>query len=1337
MMSDRNWGKISSGETFESLATTLVFFEDSGAALFGRRGKDGGQDARSGDGKRVFQAKHHQDGATAKAIADAKKEATKIEKYRAAGNTREPQWRGVTHWRLVTNVAFNPTDRQVWDSEVVPLFQAQGLVADYWEQANLNALLDKHPEVDRAYFQNMTRALLSLPEVKQMLPTQEPFLRRDTLGTFVGRGDEIASIRSFLNSSHLFLVTHGAGGAGKTRIVMEAGEQVAAEGVWQVLWGNVASMEASGAWFDAIVPERPTLLILDEPENEQVLRILAEQLGGKVGRVSQWKIAITVRSPKDPVLKFLFGPRMKSRVEQLCIGALPPADAETMCMDLIGSGALCGTQVEWRTKTAKELAKRFCSHPVWLTLAVHVLESAGDLAGVPQTAEDLADYYLSEVVSEQSDYAADTLRTLLQWVALIGTVNREDDTTVEVIASQANLGNLNAARRALASLVDRKALTERGARNRFVELKPDVMRDRVLLKWLSVDVGYGTNPVQPSEDANQIAVAVSKAILSGTLSAVGRAILTSLARTELILDLSGKSVPLLGPIMHGLESGISNTNASTRKGIAEMLLDIAAYRPDDTVNLSRTLRTLPCATEPVEGIFGPREVGHDDVVLELAWPVFHSAFGAQSLAARERVLTELCELAEVEADIAYRRPRGLPNDGKRAKNLIGRTLEGGPQFWSDFEDAAATVGSKLLDETGGHVPPVSRVEVLKALVGPATSVERRQTWSEGYKVIMQTSTILPGHPAWATRETLISKIKVLLSRDETPQATRSTLWMLFAEAHRGLNQRSAQGPQEVQTIMRQEMLSDMIWARPVLAGRTEHLDEIAAARGLWDWHARFEKYGELRDAAEQLEKLYKTNQLAAEFEWLLSRDEWKARGQRAAEKASELALGGHDAIEAFLKRAENFLESEKNLYQISSVACELGEKAEEADGIRHFILATLGQPEVSPRADLAAVAANRWAAARRRREPTSAQALVLELADACGSNAQKINLLQRIYGQLPRPKDFGDLSDAEFLFVRSHEKLFTEAAQIPAFVSCIAWGVDFEWPSLKALVERVLDVTPDEQAAQTLAILVDAFYWAVSEREPIAVPTDLGSWMLDQLLRVPDIDCLGGNLEWYISEVLKRVGKPPLIWLPRALVRRRDLEAQRGHENVRSISSQMRLTSFVASINEDSDIDADTRAAVCELLNFFTDRGSVGYYLDKLLHDVDPNGRVVADEVARRLAEASDKDTVYQFARIGGAFAIGTPAWRTIAKPVLVRAARSEKDERMSLFSSLTYHGVRSWAGTPGVVPAIFISEVESARQRLETETDTDFRPFWEWCLAVAEEDLRYQEEHAKEERGE
>src|SRR5262249_8921730 len=160
--------------------------------------KDGGQDARSGDGTRVFQAKHHEDGSVAKAIADAKKEAVKIVEYRKLGHTRYEQWKGVTHWRLVTNVPFNPTDRQTWDTEVVPLFSAQGLSADYWERANLDGLLDKYPEVDRSFFGNETRAFLSLPEIRERLPFEEPFMQRPALASFFGRENEMAQVRDFL-----------------------------------------------------------------------------------------------------------------------------------------------------------------------------------------------------------------------------------------------------------------------------------------------------------------------------------------------------------------------------------------------------------------------------------------------------------------------------------------------------------------------------------------------------------------------------------------------------------------------------------------------------------------------------------------------------------------------------------------------------------------------------------------------------------------------------------------------------------------------------------------------------------------------------------------------------------------------------------------------------------------------------------------------------------------------------------------------------------------------------------------------------------------------------------
>jgi len=125
--------------------------------------------------------------------------------------------------------------------------------------------------------------------------------------------------------------------------------------------------------------------------------------------------------------------------------------------------------------------------------------------------------------------------------------------------------------------------------------------------------------------------------------------------------------------------------------------------------------------------------------------------------------------------------------------------------------------------------------------------------------------------------------------------------------------------------------------------------------------------------------------------------------------------------------------------------------------------------------------------------------------------------------------------------------------------------------------------------------------------------------------------------------------------------------------------------------------------------------------------------------VANRIsqASASDWDLARRYARIGGNYGIGTAAWRTIAKPILALAKRIGEDKRRSLFSALTGDEIRTYSGTPGEVPTIFTSAVESARKRLEEEKNKDFIPFWEWHLKVVEAELHEQEEQAKEELGE
>jgi hypothetical protein len=198
------------------------------------------------------------------------------------------------------------------------------------------------------------------------------------------------------------------------------------------------------------------------------------------------------------------------------------------------------------------------------------------------------------------------------------------------------------------------------------------------------------------------------------------------------------------------------------------------------------------------------------------------------------------------------------------------------------------------------------------------------------------------------------------------------------------------------------------------------------------------------------------------------------------------------------------------------------------------------------------------------------------------------------------------------------------------------------------------------------------------------------------------------------------------------------METQSGDEKIDAVSPCIHFSQYVTQISETHVNDPEVGKAVEALVALVWDRGTVGYYLPEILRDVDPEGLLIPAEVTRRLANVTSKDDMLLLARIAGIYAVGSSAWRTIAKPVIIRAVRSgSEEERRSLFDFLTYQGPQTWSGTPGEVPHIFISKVQSARQMLESETDTEFRPFWEWYLAVAEAELREQEEHAKEERGE
>jgi len=1330
MRATRNWGLIRSGETFEALATTLISFEDPNSRLFGRRGRDGGQDARSGDGKTVYQAKHHQSPTAAKAIADAKAEAVNVAKYRKVKHPRHAQWKGVKNWVLVTNASFNPTDDQIWKDDVVPLFAKLGLTATYWEEATLDGYLDKHPEVDRSFFQGQSRIFLSPAEACLEVASIDGFVGRAELAPYVGREADLAELDAFLASEKTFLQVHAAGGIGKTRFLLEGACQVAAQGQWQGLWANVQSMAASSNWFDAVVPERPTLLIVDEPDDERLVQRLQEQLGGRVGRAQQWRIAMAVRSANDPILRALQDPKRKHRVQELLLKPLARKECEEMCSKLMETGRLATAPLTWRNDVANALASRFDGYPIWLSLAIHLLEKDGSLANLPDNAGSLCRKYLGEVL-DGGDGRKELL-PVLRWVALLGPVNREDKSQLEHLAERAGGAGVDAVEQALMRLTSTRLLRRWGARDRLVDVKPDVLRDFLVRDWLCEERDYGDQPYVPSAAARVLVDELTKSMMFDRSGPREERMLAALARTDFMLR-HGDNPPRLGaPLFVALNTALPGMTPSQRIAVVEKLQEVGAYYPQDVLGLLRRLRLEVAADETVQFYQRSRRYSQSDVVLKLAGAHQKVARGILTDEQRGLVVGELLELYVEEARVAPALKYGLPNDGRRAADVARNLLENGPGYVHEFGDVAADVVLDRLSTSALAQSGALEMKAIETLVKHLCHVQRHQTWSDGPKLHFGAHHLHSNHPNMVGRARVLKRIRCILEdREEIDEKARVALWNMLSEAHTGLNYARGQvGPKhkKYSSELSSWLVDDLMWVKSVLASGRLSMRELRAARRVWHWHAEHGE-GRCHAIAKEVEKFYRANPVVDLFESLTSWDDMQATQAKVESKAKALASGTTADLETFLADAEGFLGPE-DMRRVNSVAYALGRGAIERVPIRRFLVRELRTGErTSARYSFVLSAVHAWVHAQRREDQNRAAKLVEELLNLCGEE-KKLELLRMFYGGSPSPPAELITSKAECGLVRGYQELFIKHGAISDFVRGTLWGMQHDWPGLKTCIEQAF-TDAREQRSEAMAVLIDELQEILCREDEWSPPDDLLRWLWDQVVATPDFDHFKYNHGWNLDQIVGKLGKVPITWLPEAL---RIRAAQPDDEDLGRTDSPSCLLPLLAPLSEETVGDLDVQDAVAKLCALLVETPLMRHWLPELLARLDPLGLEVPHRIAAMAEQASLESTLRPFCKVALYYGVGTPAWRRVARTAFQTAASFSKEEREDVYDSVSETGRMSWQSEVGKVPQIFIDAVEAAERGLTEETEDIFVPFWRWRLERKKDELRRQEEDLKEE---
>jgi hypothetical protein len=240
-MADLNWGMIENGGTFESLMHAILYAEDPNIILFGRKGPDAGQDARSLDGKCIYQAKHRSSLNMDGAIKLALSELDTIKKYRSPKHQNYCHWKDTERWVLYANISKNSNDFKKWENEVVPIFRNEGISPTYIDIPSIEGMLIDQPHILDVFFHGKNRVLIGLKEA--YLRLRDERLGSSSLDVeFVSRVDEIKTIIDFSKSKEKrILPVTGSCGIGKTRFLYEALHTLAQDG-WRVYWGLTYSM---------------------------------------------------------------------------------------------------------------------------------------------------------------------------------------------------------------------------------------------------------------------------------------------------------------------------------------------------------------------------------------------------------------------------------------------------------------------------------------------------------------------------------------------------------------------------------------------------------------------------------------------------------------------------------------------------------------------------------------------------------------------------------------------------------------------------------------------------------------------------------------------------------------------------------------------------------------------------------------------------------------------------------------------------------------------------------------------------------------------------------------
>lgn len=1316
MASHLNWALIQEGSTFQSLINSLLSFEIPSVRLFGRAGRDGAQDAISPDGKTVFQDKFHTRPAISATISDALNEKEKIEKYRTATDRRDVLWKDVTHWVLVTNLAINPNDEQRWLKEVVPEFQALGLIAELWGIEKLTALLTKFPHVAEAYFEGKNRCFLSFPEAIASIKSTDVTEGASDID-LVGRDKVLDSVRTFLKGNDKILCLHGAGGIGKTRILTETGF-LAQEEAFQVLWALESTMMNTPTWFSSLGLAQDTVLLIDEPRDPALIRILSEQMRLPTSQMKKWKLVISLRSPKDPVMLAIEQLEGSLKATTIGLAALTPEEAQLLALKLLDKKSLFFKNEAGKRLLAGQLSKLADKFPVWIVLAVEVYSIDQTLAENP-TVGGIASAYVDEVIQHSPGKMAskEQFQTILRWLALYEEIDTDDAGLTQFVALETGMGeNIAKLQECLRYLSSRKFLVRRGLKQTRYSIKPDVIRDFILRTWLVDNVD---NELEPTTAARALVNVIIQG-KGGKPLPKAEIVIKSLARLEISEKLIGRAFDLLSPLVDEVKQVAETGGLKEVQAVIELASRFAFARILDVVEVSATVRTRPREPIEVESLFGKFQLTHADVVKELPWVLYEASQYAFLPTERENLFHELQELVIFEGE----HPGIVSNDGKSASALLERITSDPENSPISFEVEGfnhALVFLSRLNSKSRLAP--GELKLLRVLCLPHLKIERRQTTFDRHKLTVRSWSIRLNGPAGKRRTKIREEVRLLLASGTEDHGVAGTCWALLSDAHASgnrqlLNTKDQDG--EHVTEVRADVLDDLRWAWQFLSSRSFTLFELRAARGIWNWHARYEKNDELRKVAAACEQIYQTHPLVRAFEVFFDFERYTEVQPKAEELAKEFIDDLEPRAMSFLAEAEVYAPN-GDFNALFTLADSLADKWAQYGQIKTFVYRTLKEEPKRLPFRFGCRLLNVYLRNLRAGFPEAITGILNEMIAIPPTPHAQLELLANLYSR-PHPLITGLCDTSDFAFVRGELARLSPKAEIQCQILAGFYHVD--WAQCRGACDNLFNLAHLSDKPSLFVALLEAVTFLalfVKDYPKLRISAEQADWFIELLLQLPDIDSVSDSIMWRVKHLGPNIQSKTLSWLNQAIRARIELAKDYDDDDAfQLIPTQQGLTHFVIPV---ADTDEPTNREIRVLLNHNSRKDLLGYALPGYATSIDPKGLIIPETVASKIREIQSPtvETVWLWARFAGHYAFNSASWRTIARAAIVASQNLPPKDRGSIFVAIMHQGITSSSYPAGEMDPRPLQELDQRRKEFESECDPTFRPFREWALMIAQ----------------